>query len=172
LGNHPGIAWIASRQEETRMTFVLVTNLILVSLGLLAVITLAAIVVLALSLLRMGMQIIEQGKPLIVQGKRLATTAKNIAGSVRHASSEIREEVKDVREEVAHRANRTGWLLRYAIFSPIITTAAAAAGIRRGMQSWQAARRARRQPVTPEGKIPVNTRLEPAPEVEERNRAA
>jgi hypothetical protein len=151
--------------------FYLVADLVLIFLGLLILAALVAMAMLALNTLRIALQMVEQGRPVVAQGKRLAIKAQEISGTVQRASREIRGEVNSVKEEVGHRASQTGLLLRYAIFSPVISVLASAAGVRRGTQSWRTARRARMQPIQPESERTI-THPELSPEVEERHYAA
>lgn len=125
-------------------TFELVASLILTFLGLLAIATLAAIVVLALNILRNALQIVGQGKPLIARSKQLAATGKAIAGTAQHASREIKEEVNEVGGEVSRRTRGTLWLLRHVLLSPLVLAVAAMFGFRRAAVVWLAGRRLRR----------------------------
>ncbi|MHB0935206.1 MAG: DUF948 domain-containing protein [Armatimonadota bacterium] len=149
-------------------TFSLIITLSLAVLGIVTLVTLLTMAILALNTTRVVLQMMEQVRPLTGNAKKLAATTKKMAGTVQHASKEIVSDVRKASNEVGHRANRTAWLYRRTLFSPVVAVLASFAGVRQGVAIMRAARRLRQ--VAPRH-APERVRVR-REEVEEQRRAA
>lgn len=149
-------------------TLSLIITLSLAVLGIFMVVTLLTMAIMALNSARIVLQIMEQVRPLAGNAKKLAATVQKLAGTVQHASKEIGGEVREVSKDVGHRADRTAWLYRRTLFSPVVAVLASFAGVRQGVAVWRAARRLRQ--IAPRH-VPERVRVRREP-VEEQRRAA